>query len=278
VKLAPRSIISASIRRARLSRCRRLDRRLRDVLLARGAPRVYAVDVGRGQLHARLREDKRRHRSKRPISARSIRRSLDVAGLRTIDVSFISLKLVLAGARPAAAQACASDRADQAAVRSGAEAREERHRARSGGARGGVRGHRPLHSARVEVAASFRRRSKAARAIANSCSGRGVTERLTISRLGHRGDGIADTPDGPLYVPTRCRRDGGGRAVPGHPDRRHLLRVESASPERIAPICPHFGVCGGCQTQHWDFARYRDWKRGSCRGAPAGGSTRRSAI
>ena len=28
-----------------------------------------------------------------------------------------------------------------------------------------------------------------------------MTERLTISRLGHRGDGIADTPDGPVYVP-----------------------------------------------------------------------------
>jgi 23S rRNA (uracil1939-C5)-methyltransferase len=38
--------------------------------------------------------------------------------------------------------------------------------------------------------------------------------------------------------------------------------VVSASPERIAPVCPHFGVCGGCQTQHWDFARYREWKRG----------------
>jgi 23S rRNA (uracil1939-C5)-methyltransferase len=38
------------------------------------------------------------------------------------------------------------------------------------------------------------------------------------------------------------------------------LRVETASAERIAPFCPHFGVCGGCQTQHWDFARYRAWK------------------
>jgi len=90
-----------------------------------------------------------------------------------------------------------------------------------------------------------------------------VTEHLTISRLGHRGDGVADTPQGPVFIPYTLP----GEAVevdafPGHPDRRHLLRIESASPERIAPICPHFGVCGGCQTQHWDFSRYRDWKRG----------------
>jgi 23S rRNA (uracil1939-C5)-methyltransferase len=90
-----------------------------------------------------------------------------------------------------------------------------------------------------------------------------MTERLTISRLGHRGDGIADTPEGLVYVPYALP----GEMVEvepvfGHPDRRHLLRVESASPERIQSVCPHFGVCGGCQTQHWDFAPYRDWKRG----------------
>jgi len=31
-----------------------------------------------------------------------------------------------------------------------------------------------------------------------------------------------------------------------HPDRRELIRVEQASPERIDPLCPHFGICGGC--------------------------------
>jgi len=92
---------------------------------------------------------------------------------------------------------------------------------------------------------------------------RGVTERLTISRLGNRGDGVADAPAGPVFVPYTLP----GEMVevepfPGHPDRRHLLRVENASAERIAPVCPHFGVCGGCQTQHWAISRYRDWKRG----------------
>jgi 23S rRNA (uracil1939-C5)-methyltransferase len=89
-----------------------------------------------------------------------------------------------------------------------------------------------------------------------------MTERLTISRIGHRGDGIADTPGGPVFVPyTLPGEIAEVELFPGHPDRRHLLRVERASPERVAPVCPHFGVCGGCQTQHWDFGRYRDWKR-----------------
>jgi 23S rRNA (uracil1939-C5)-methyltransferase len=89
-----------------------------------------------------------------------------------------------------------------------------------------------------------------------------MTERLIISRFGHRGDGIADTPAGPVFVPyTLAGETVEVEAFPGHPDRRHLLRVETASPERVTPVCPHFGVCGGCQTQHWDFARYREWKR-----------------
>jgi 23S rRNA (uracil1939-C5)-methyltransferase len=90
-----------------------------------------------------------------------------------------------------------------------------------------------------------------------------MTERLVIDRLAHRGDGVADTPAGPLYVPyTLPGETVETEAVPGHPDRRHLLRVETASPERIEPFCPHFGICGGCAIQHWTPAPYREWKRG----------------
>jgi 23S rRNA (uracil1939-C5)-methyltransferase len=90
-----------------------------------------------------------------------------------------------------------------------------------------------------------------------------MVERLEIKRLGRRGDGIADTPAGPLYVPYVLPGETAEVDVwPGHPDRRRLVRVDVASPERVAPICPHFGTCGGCALQHWDTARYRDWKRG----------------
>ncbi len=84
-----------------------------------------------------------------------------------------------------------------------------------------------------------------------------------IARLGSRGDGIADTAAGALYVPyTLPGETAEVDAWPGHADRRHLIKVDIASPDRIAPICPHFGVCGGCALQHLATARYRDWKRG----------------
>ena len=49
--------------------------------------------------------------------------------------------------------------------------------------------------------------------------------------------------------------------VAGHPDRRHLLHVDKPSHERTAPICKHFGACGGCALQHWSLAEYHLWKR-----------------
>ena len=90
-----------------------------------------------------------------------------------------------------------------------------------------------------------------------------MVERLTIARLGRRGDGIADTPDGQVFVPFALPGEiVEADAWPGHPDRRLPIKIEQASAERIGPICPHFGVCGGCSLQHWMTAHYRDWKRG----------------
>src|SRR5438094_6253486 len=90
-----------------------------------------------------------------------------------------------------------------------------------------------------------------------------MVERLLIARLGARGEGVADTVAGAVYVPHALP----GEIVeaepwPGHADRRRLTKVEIASPERITPVCGHFGVCGGCALQHLATARYRDWKRG----------------
>ena len=67
-----------------------------DCLLQRGASRVYAVDVGRAQLHAKLRADPRVLSLER-THARGLRPDMFVPppDLAVVDVSFISLTAVL---------------------------------------------------------------------------------------------------------------------------------------------------------------------------------------
>lgn len=89
-----------------------------------------------------------------------------------------------------------------------------------------------------------------------------MTEKLTIARLAHRGDGVADTPAGPVYVPYSLPGElVTVEPIAGHPDRRHLIHVDRPSHERAQPICKHFGRCGGCALQHWSLAEYHLWKR-----------------
>jgi 23S rRNA (uracil1939-C5)-methyltransferase/tRNA (uracil-5-)-methyltransferase len=39
-----------------------------------------------------------------------------------------------------------------------------------------------------------------------------------------------------------------------------LMEVLTPSPDRVAPRCPLFGECGGCQYQHLDYDKQLDWK------------------
>jgi len=69
-----------------------------DALLQRGASRVYAIDVGYGQLDYRLRQDPRVVVMER-TNVRYLQGLPEPIDLVTIDVSFISLRLVLPAAR-----------------------------------------------------------------------------------------------------------------------------------------------------------------------------------
>ena len=72
-----------------------------DCLLQRGARRVYAIDVGRGQLDAKLRDDPRVVLRER-VNARRLSRA-DVpepVELAAMDLSFISARLVLPSVAP----------------------------------------------------------------------------------------------------------------------------------------------------------------------------------
>ncbi len=84
---------------------------------------------------------------------------------------------------------------------------------------------------------------------------------VEIARLGAGGDGVADSPAGPIYVPFTLP---GERVViarrPGE-DRGDLLDVVAPSRDRVAPVCRYFGACGGCALQHMDSGAYLAWKR-----------------
>lgn len=76
-----------------------------EVLLERGARRVYAVDVGTAQLHERLRDDPRVVPLEN-CDARSLDRATipEAAGAIVVDVSFISVTKVLGAVLPLAAE------------------------------------------------------------------------------------------------------------------------------------------------------------------------------
>jgi len=78
---------------------------------------------------------------------------------------------------------------------------------------------------------------------------------LVIEAMGGEGDGVAP---GPAFVPFAL--PGERVRVQGAGERRELVEVLQASPERVGPPCPHFLACGGCALQHWAHAPYLAWK------------------
>lgn len=97
--------------------------------------------------------------------------------------------------------------------------------------------------------------------------------RLTVTAIGAGGDGIARSEAGPVFI---------ARALPGETVEARLIgkrgegqagvveAILTASPDRVAPPCPHFEQgCGGCAVQHWAPAAQADWKRDRLREALA---------
>jgi len=93
---------------------------------------------------------------------------------------------------------------------------------------------------------------------------------VTVTGLGARGDGIAETSDGPLYVAYAAPGD---RLVVTPPDaagavrRARIERIVSPGADRRVPVCEHFGDCGGCSVQHIADDAYGVWKTGLLRNA-----------
>ncbi|PCI34480.1 MAG: RNA methyltransferase [Alphaproteobacteria bacterium] len=83
-----------------------------------------------------------------------------------------------------------------------------------------------------------------------------MTIRVKIDHIGARGDGVAD---GPVYVPFSV--DGDDLEVKVQGQKGRITHIHTPSPDRVAPICKHFGRCGGCSLQHVSKDYYRTWKQ-----------------
>jgi len=86
-----------------------------------------------------------------------------------------------------------------------------------------------------------------------------MSELLQIARVGGQGDGIAETPAGLVFAPL---------TLPGEMVRAEVkdgraegIEIVTASADRIAPVSPQYGDCGGCSLQHWASGPYLEWKR-----------------
>jgi 23S rRNA (uracil1939-C5)-methyltransferase len=79
---------------------------------------------------------------------------------------------------------------------------------------------------------------------------------ITIQRLGHKGDGIAD---GPILAPLTLP----GETVEGEVSqgRMDAPRILTPSPNRVKAPCSHFRQCGGCSLQHASDGFLADWKQ-----------------
>lgn len=89
--------------------------------------------------------------------------------------------------------------------------------------------------------------------------------KITIERLGHLGDGIAQGPAGPLFAPGLLP----GEEAEGRLDGDTLaeIRILTPSADRVRPPCAHARTCGGCQLQHASDRFVADWKQGVVRQA-----------
>ena len=88
---------------------------------------------------------------------------------------------------------------------------------------------------------------------------------VTIDSIGARGDGVAQGPSGPLFIPGTAPGDivvavlgekrGDGWAA-------KMVDLVTPGPDRVDPVCQHAADCGGCSLQHLELAAIARIKRG----------------
>lgn len=83
-------------------------------------------------------------------------------------------------------------------------------------------------------------------------------ERTTMLQVpaGLPGERVTIAVEPPAQPPRRHKR-----YWKPYPRRVEITEIHEASEQRIEARCPVFGVCGGCQLQHWQYGAQLEWKR-----------------
>lgn len=88
---------------------------------------------------------------------------------------------------------------------------------------------------------------------------------IEITSVGSELQGVGRLPDGrAVFVPGAIPGETVQIEIAADKGRfcdAFLVRICRLSPDRVAPACPHAGVCGGCQARHMRYGRTLSLKR-----------------
>jgi len=89
---------------------------------------------------------------------------------------------------------------------------------------------------------------------------------VDIDKASHEGRGVATVNGKKVFVfgalpgeQVEAKRIRSHRSY----DEAEVVKVLTPSPQRVEPVCPHFGTCGGCSLQHLDPEAQISWKQES---------------
>ncbi len=100
---------------------------------------------------------------------------------------------------------------------------------------------------------------------------KGERLRARCGRLDEQGAAVVALPDALVHVPGALADEEISAEIehvsPHRTGGRHvawarLEEIAQASPDRVAPVCPGYGRCGGCPLQHLAYEAQLAWKRG----------------
>ena len=93
--------------------------------------------------------------------------------------------------------------------------------------------------------------------------------RGVVASLGSEGEGVVNLNGGRVFVPGCLSGEEVEFTllkVKGDVAYGKLNNVLKTSPDRVPPLCPVFGKCGGCRLQHMSYPAQLEFKRGLVEG------------